>query len=209
MVKKMEVIGNPSFLSRMRKKYMLLRLSTRDKKVLRGQQSSNKCKTKGLSTRNDLIDRQDYVPHNAAGFKYVKKYNSGGDFIGSTSYTGGIGRDGKAAWLDSSGGGRSSLFRRAVDHVLRPYVQALGAEGYYFSAGRFAERFGLDKGQRRIIDDALEATQMDIRDLTIEERIKLANQRGYQGYLKRTKDNPKMTFEEWKEKTEKEVDEYI
>ena len=50
---------------------------------------------------------------------------------------------------------------------------------------------------------------MDIRDLTIEERIKLANQRGYQGYLKHTKDNPKMTFEEWKEKTEREVDEYI
>ena len=50
---------------------------------------------------------------------------------------------------------------------------------------------------------------MDIRDLTREERIKLANQRGYQGYLKHTLDNPKMTFEEWKEKTEREVDEYI
>ena len=141
----------------MQKAYFLLRLSTRDKKI-RGQQISNKCKTKCLSTRIDLIDRQDYVPHNAAGFKYVKQYNSGGEFIGSTSYTSGIGSGSKATWLDSSGGGRSSLFGRAVDHVLRPYVQALGAEGYYFSAGRFAERFGLDKGQRRIIDESLRAT---------------------------------------------------
>ena len=50
---------------------------------------------------------------------------------------------------------------------------------------------------------------MDIRDMTIEEMGTWADQRGYQGYLKHTKDNPKMTFEEWKEKTEKEVDEYI
>ena len=48
---------------------------------------------------------------------------------------------------------------------------------------------------------------MDIRDLTIEERIKLANQRGYQGYLKHTMDNPKMTFEEWKEAEKEKYDE--
>lgn len=50
---------------------------------------------------------------------------------------------------------------------------------------------------------------MDIRDLTVEEGVAMAMQRGYEGYLKHTKDNPKMTFEEWKEKTEREVDEYI
>ena len=48
---------------------------------------------------------------------------------------------------------------------------------------------------------------MDIRDLTIEEMEIWADQRGYQGYLKYTKDNPKMTFEEWKEAEREKYDE--
>ena len=48
---------------------------------------------------------------------------------------------------------------------------------------------------------------MDIRDLTVEEMVKLANRRGYQGYLEYTKDNPQMTFEEWKKNHDEEMDE--
>ena len=39
--------------------------------------------------------------------------------------------------------GPSDLFRRSGDNILAPYAKAVAAEGYRFSADRFAERFGL------------------------------------------------------------------
>ena len=50
---------------------------------------------------------------------------------------------------------------------------------------------------------------MDIRDLTVEEMVSRADQQGYKMYLALLKGQSPMTFEEWKEKTEREVDEYI
>lgn len=60
-----------------------------------------------------------------------------------------------ATWLGSGGTGRPDLFRRAVDHILRPYARAVAAEGYRLSPRRLAERFGLSDEQRRIVEDAL------------------------------------------------------
>ena len=41
----------------------------------------------------------------------------------------------------------------------------------------------------------------------IHQTEPVSNQRGYQGYLKHTMDNPKMTFEEWKEAEREKYDE--
>ncbi len=48
-----------------------------------------------------------------------------------------------AGWVQETTTGPSDLFRRSIDNILAPYARAVAAEGYRFSADRFAERFGL------------------------------------------------------------------
>ena len=51
--------------------------------------------------------------------------------------------------------GPSDLFRRAADHLIVPYAKAVGAEGYRFDVGRFAERFGLTDAEAAYIRASL------------------------------------------------------
>ena len=57
--------------------------------------------------------------------------------------------------LQASAAGPSDLFRRSIDNILAPYAKAVAAEGYRFSADRFAERFGLSDPEREYIRTAL------------------------------------------------------
>lgn len=51
--------------------------------------------------------------------------------------------------------GPSDLFRRTVDHLVVPYVKAVGAEGYRFSADRFGQKFGLSEAEVEYIRAAV------------------------------------------------------
>jgi hypothetical protein len=55
--------------------------------------------------------------------------------------------------VEESGAGPSDLFRRSIDNILTPYAKAVAAEGYRFSADRFAERFGLSDPERGSFKD--------------------------------------------------------
>ena len=60
-----------------------------------------------------------------------------------------------AGGIQGSATGPSDLFRRSIDNILAPYAKAVAAEGYRFSADRFAERFGLSDPEREYIRTAL------------------------------------------------------
>jgi hypothetical protein len=74
---------------------------------------------------------------------------------GSFGRVSGAGGDTRAAWLQTSAAGPSDLFRRTIDHLVVPYARAVAGEGYHLVADRFAERFGLDDGQREYLQQQL------------------------------------------------------
>jgi len=59
------------------------------------------------------------------------------------------------AWHRDSGAGPSSLFRRAVDNVLAPYIRLIEQEGYRFSTRKFADLFGHSDEEARFIEEAV------------------------------------------------------
>ncbi len=59
--------------------------------------------------------------------------------------------------MEDSGAGPSDLFRGSIDNILAPYARAVAAEGYRFSADRFAERFGLSGLERESFKDVFSA----------------------------------------------------
>lgn len=65
--------------------------------------------------------------------------------------TGQVRRTGEAVRLFGGTAQSSSLFGRALDHILVPYWQAVAAEGYRLSPDRLAERFRLSDEQREVI----------------------------------------------------------
>ena len=113
----------------------------------------------GDDSESDGFAKKIHAIADAAGFKLRDIYQTRSDLIEWQDYNiSAIAGTGGQNWLQGSAPGSSSLFRRAVDHVIVPYAKAVGAEGYRLSPARFAEQFGLSDEQRGIIEDALEAT---------------------------------------------------
>ena len=61
----------------------------------------------------------------------------------------------QGAWHRDSGAGPSSLFRRAVDNLLAPYIRLIEQEGYRFSTLKFADLFGHSNEEARLIEEAV------------------------------------------------------
>lgn len=92
----------------------------------------------------------------SAGLNNVETFDTRSQFNAAEKYLQGGDRQGDGqAWYQEGGTGSSSLFGRAVDHLLVPYARAVGAEGYRFSPDLFADRFGLTPQQREYIREAL------------------------------------------------------
>jgi len=101
-----------------------------------------------------LIDKVSAV-REAAGLPLQGTFESRSNANYAKVYLRGTGGDSPSAWISSTASGPSDLFRRTVDHLVVPYARAVASEGYHFSADTFADRFGLDDGQRQYIQQKL------------------------------------------------------
>ena len=92
----------------------------------------------------------------AAGLKDIDEVATRSQFNEAEAYLESGDRSGqRQVWYSEGASGSSSLFGRAVDHLLVPYAKAVGAEGYRFSPDLFADRFGLSPQQREYLRAAL------------------------------------------------------
>jgi hypothetical protein len=102
-----------------------------------------------------FLDHRYDIPQ-AAGLKESELFHVGSSLHEANDPVArGDGSGGKAAWVSDSSAGPSGLFRRAVNHLLVPYAESVGAEGHRFALQRFGDLSGLDRQQRELIGDAL------------------------------------------------------
>ena len=111
---------------------------------------------------NDLPEFTETVKKIAqsAGMPYLLSVRSKGELVNAEQYLDGLFRGVGPQDGDRARPSRSpDLFRGIVDHILAPYTKAASAQGYRFSAEKFADHHKLSEEEKEILVKALNPTR--------------------------------------------------